>query len=306
MSLTASIPSSSISSAQVNILRLLIYYDIFNYPLTKEEIEIVHDHCGQDLNDLVKKGWIHQFGDFYSTRLDSRQVARRLEGNKKADEIMPKAIERAKFIFQFPFVRGVYISGSLSKGFLAEDGDVDFFIITSQGRLWLARTLLILFKKVFLFNSRKLFCLNYFIDEHHLEIEEKNLFTATELSTLIPICHQGIHSDFEDANNWIGNFYPKSHMRTPLMKNSSNILKRFLEFLLNNGMGEWLDKRFMKITMDHWNNKFREFQPKDFDIAMKSRTYVSKHHPQNFQDKVLQAFHAGVLKFETTHGIDLG
>lgn len=119
MSLTASIPSSSISSAQVNILRLLIYYDIFNYPLTKEEIEIVHDHCGQDLNDLVKKGWIHQFGDFYSTRLDSRQVARRLEGNKKADEIMPKAIERAKFIFQFPFVRGVYISGSLSKGFLA-------------------------------------------------------------------------------------------------------------------------------------------------------------------------------------------
>jgi len=33
--------------------------------------------------------------------------------------------------------------------------------------------------------------MNYFIDEEALEIEEKNIFTATELITLLPACGNG-------------------------------------------------------------------------------------------------------------------
>ena len=93
------------------------------------------------------------------------------------------------------------ISGSLSKGYYDDDGDIDFFIITSPKRLWIARTFLILYKKIFLLNSRKYFCVNYFISSNALEIEEKNIFTATELTTLLPMFGNGsFHKFYEKIN----------------------------------------------------------------------------------------------------------
>ena len=39
------------------------------------------------------------------------------------------------------------------------------------------------------------------------------------------------------------------------------------------------------------------FTEKDFNHALKSRSYISKHHPQNFQKKVLNAFEQKVNEF---------
>src|SRR4029453_8923510 len=90
-------------------------------------------------------------------------------------------------IASFPYVRCVCISGSLSKKYFDDTTDIDFFVITKPGRLWVCRTFLILFKKLFLLNSKKYFCINYFIDSDNLEIPDQNIFTATELTTLIPM-----------------------------------------------------------------------------------------------------------------------
>ncbi|MEZ5195381.1 MAG: hypothetical protein R2764_02960 [Bacteroidales bacterium] len=86
---------------------------------------------------------------------------------------MLKAKRFSTFISNFPYVRGISLSGSLSKGYIGDDPDIDYFIITKENRLWLSCTMLIAFKKIFLFNSCKYFCVNYFIDTNNLEIEEK-------------------------------------------------------------------------------------------------------------------------------------
>ena len=44
---------------------------------------------------------------------------------------------------------------------------------------------------------------NYFVDSQHLEIEEKNIFTATELATLIPACNKEIYNTLIDTNSWM-------------------------------------------------------------------------------------------------------
>ena len=67
-----------------------------------------------------------------------------------AKNIYQKALTVSRLISKFPYVEGVGISGSLSKGYYDDDGDIDFFIITSPKRLWIARTFLILYKKLFL------------------------------------------------------------------------------------------------------------------------------------------------------------
>jgi hypothetical protein len=81
----------------------------------------------------------------------------------------------------------VIISGSMSKGCLAEDGDIDYFIITRAGRLWIARTLAgRCTRKLVLFNSHRDFCVNYFIDDGTPCHRGSQPFTATEVLTLLP------------------------------------------------------------------------------------------------------------------------
>ena len=107
----------------------------------------------------------------------------------------------AHIIKRFPFVRGIFISGSLAKWNVSTQTDIDFFIITKRGRLWLTRSALIAFKKFFLLNSKKFFCLNYFITDDHLEIEDRNIFTAIEIASVKPIFNLELYLKFLEANS---------------------------------------------------------------------------------------------------------
>src|SRR6202022_4223033 len=93
--------------------------------------------------------------------------------------------------------------------------DIDFFIITKANRLWIARTLMHLFKKLtFLTGHQGWYCMNYYVDEEALQIEEKNIFTATELITLLPVCGNGTMEEFFRANNWASSYFPNYAIRT--------------------------------------------------------------------------------------------
>ncbi len=299
-------PPTSLNSSEKNVLKTLAYFDVFSYPLTSEELKIFfggnenpNGNIDEALESLKEKELVFQNQKFYQLDNSFEQIERRLKGNKLAESYLAKAKKISVFIGNFPFVRGVYISGSLSKGYMGEDADIDYFIVTKPGRLWLARTMLVMFKKLFLLNSRKYFCVNYFVDENHLEIEEKNLFTATELVTLIPTYNSQIFEELKKQNPWVKQYYPNhpwnNQINVPLGKGS--LVKKFLEFLLSGKLGEYLDKKSMMKTLTFWKNKFSYFTEKDFNNALKSRSYISKHHPQNFQKKVLNAFEQKVNEF---------
>jgi hypothetical protein len=187
----------------------------------------------------------------------------------------------------------------MSKGYMDQDADLDFFIITKSERLWIARTFLILYKKVFLLNSRKYFCINYLIDTEHLEIEEQNQFTATEVVTLINVYGQKEFDAFVESNDWAYKFYPNSEPQKLSGKNGQTLLKKFNEWTMNGWLGAKLDSRFMKTTLNRWEKKFgTSMAEKDFELAFKTRTYVSKHHPGNFQRMVLEKSAENLKKVE--------
>lgn len=272
---------------------------MFSYPLNPREIFNSLDRNSTNVNevqsaltDLVAGGRLAYHKNFYGFGSIEENVTRRLEGNRLAIEAMPKARKWSRFISGFPYVRGVFLSGSISKNFMEEDGDIDYFVVTKPGRLWLSRTLLVLYKKLFLLNSHKYFCVNYFIDTEHLEIEEQNLFTATELVTLIPICGADNYVLFMDKNNWVRKHFPNfpAYETASILKVKNGPFKRIVEFCFNNPLGGIVDRFCMKMTVGFWKRKFNDFEKDRFDIALKSRSYVSKHHPNNYQQKVLTAF----------------
>ncbi|MBC8172449.1 MAG: hypothetical protein H7X71_00970, partial [Chitinophagales bacterium] len=190
---------------QAGVLRSLIYFDLFKYPLTIQEII---KYAPVKLNGLspvetalasLEESFIVlRFGEFYTLRNENTLIDRRKRGNRMAADIFTKAVERSKFIYKFPFVRSVNISGSLSKNYFDEHADFDFFIITSPNRIWLCRTILALYKKIFLLNARKYFCINYFIDTEDLSIPDKNIFAATEVITLKNMAGREVYTAFMD------------------------------------------------------------------------------------------------------------
>ena len=297
----------------MTLLKPILYFSLFKYPLTEEEIFIFSkaeskEQIKLDLIELVNDDIIYKIDDFYLTENNETLIKRRLEGNKMAKNIYQKALTVSRLISKFPYVEGVGISGSLSKGYYDDDGDIDFFIITSPKRLWIARTFLILYKKIFLLNSRKYFCVNYFISSNALEIEEKNIFTATELTTLLPMFGNGSFHKFYEKNKWVENYLPNKGVTDGLSKLTrvnKPLLTKITEYFLDSKIGDLLDSIFLRLTYKKWKIKFNHLEERQFNVAMKSTKNISKHHPLNFQRKVIDRLNSRYDELRKNHNIHI-
>ena len=128
------------------ILKTLTYFSIFEYPLTKEELKRFLSPAADPgsfdnaLARLTEEKIIFKIEDLYLLQDNRELVKRRRDGNLRAERLLVKAMKIGKFLSRFPYVRGIAISGSLSKRYAGEKADIDFFIITKANRLWIART----------------------------------------------------------------------------------------------------------------------------------------------------------------------
>jgi hypothetical protein len=282
-----------------HILKTMLYFDIFDYPLKSEEVfkylqtnSVTEEHIQASLHLMAEKKILFQHDQYYSMHDELKNIDRRRRGNQEALKLMPLARKRASLISRFPFVRAVMASGSLSKDYMDEKSDLDFFIVTAPDRLWIARTLLVLYKRIFLFNSHKFFCVNYFIDELHLEIEERNLFTATELATLVPLYNPGLYQRMIQKNSWLKKVFPNYRPRdvAALADNPDGRLKKVSEKILT-PFASYLEKLFMKVSLNRFKRIYgKKYSEEDFLIAFKTKTYTSKNHPKNYQGKIMTLY----------------
>lgn len=287
-------------SLRSSIIETLRYFHVFRHPLYANEIrKFLNSSINDDillfhLNAMVREGEIFYSHSMYALENSSQIFLKRLVGADIANEKIKGAYKSAKIIASFPFVKCVCISGSLSKGYADENSDMDFFIVTAYQRLWICRTLLHLFKKLtFLVNSQHSFCMNYFIDEGALTLEEQNIFTATELATLIPAYNVEKYNQLMQGNkSWVSNIFPNLKIDNQPKHEVKAIssIKTMSEWVLNKLAPQKTNNFLMNLTDKLWRYKWekRNYPMEDYDIAMKTKWYVSKNHPLNYQKKVLE------------------
>lgn len=219
---------------------------------------------------------------------------RRRKGNLKAKKLLYTAEKVAGLLSYFPFVRGVAISGSLSKNFADEQSDIDLFIITTKNRLWLARTFMHGFKKLtFLFNKQHFFCMNYYIDESMLEIKEQNIYTATEVVTLLPLRGITAFQNFYVHNDWSKSYLPNHSLKVTYTKEIHHpFFKKVIEAIFDNPIGSWLDRLLMYITAKRWAQKTKmgKLNNRGIVMSMEADRHYAKPNPQNFQKKLLDLY----------------
>jgi hypothetical protein len=293
----------------------LAYFDIFHYPLLNKELLLFHgEACTQlmleeALTSLLHDNSIFYIDGFYSLHNDITLATKRRKANKLAAEQMVTAYKAANIIARFPYVKGLAVSGSLSKNYGSEKTDIDFFIITAANRLWIARTIMHLYKKfTFLTGRHNWFCMNYYVDEAVPEIEEKNIFTAIEIITLLPMHGRSVMDNFMRSNRWTKAYFPlyTATDKTPEIK--KGFLVRLTEKIFNNSFGDYIDNQLMRITDRRWKRKVvrKMKNEKGNALGMRVSKHCSKPDPKNFQDKVIREYQSkldGLLQPKTVMNV---
>jgi len=305
----------SLTKTQIEIIKAVLYFDVFKYPLTKDElfensaISVSKEQFREELRDLVTSNVLKQDGEFIlSLERTKTDLSKRLIGNEGAKKIMPKAIKYSRKIASFPFVEGVCLSGGLSKNYFDEKGDIDFFIITKPNRLWICRTLLIATYKLLPKRLKKYWCTNYFISSDNLSIPDINVFTGTELAYLLPTVNYPVYKKIVEQNKWYQENYPNKHpaSRDTCMDPRTTVLKSVLEKLMAGPLGNWLDNKLLAFTLKRWRKKYPEMNDEDFELQFRSRKDVCKRHTHGFQNKVLTLWQLKTQEFEQQFNAKLG
>jgi hypothetical protein len=267
----------------------LLAEEVCHFNTCKADLPEVYDA----LSALVTKGKVFTDGLYYQPADNKDWVKERLEGRQRAEDLIKKTPAYIRRISSFPFIRGIGISGSLSKFYATEQADVDYFIITQKDRLWISRTLLHLFKKLtFITGHQHYYCMNYFVDESALEINNRNLYAAIETVTIIPVYGLETIKHFRKANEWIRDYlpnHPNKLITEYLVPEKKESFKALTESLLNSLTPKKLNKLFMRLTDRKWRRKWKGhgYSEEDYKRAFHTTISVSKNHPADFEKKVM-------------------
>jgi hypothetical protein len=252
------------------ILRTLCYSDIFEYPLTKNELwnyllvdsdriykkEEIFETVSKLKNICIKKNYIV----FYKREeiIEKRERREKISKNKiKSAKVI------ARMLGVIPTVLLIGVTGSLAIKNAEENDDIDFFIITKKNCVWITR-LCILFLLQLIRKRRgrnakvtkNTICVNFLLDQEHLSLakEDQNIYSAHEVIQMRPLfMKENIYASFLKANSWVNTYLPHAFLKLfPHKQKDSIITKSNMLSLLENParvIQLWYMGKYRKTTM---------------------------------------------------------
>ncbi len=282
------------------ILKTILYFDVFDYPLTEEqllfylmEVKTSRKALRQSLQTAAMTALLEARGSYWFVRGRGSLVTARSRMEQQASALWTMAARSAARIRHLPFVRGIYLSGDLSKGVAGHDSDIDFFIITAGRRVWVCKVALAIFRRIPGFNPRKLLCFNYLLSEDHLELEDKTLYTAAEVTGLAPLYGLQLFQRFMQKNRWVAVFFPNYYLApnpNHCIFHGASGLQKVLEWPLKNILIDGLEALLPKIWKTVWGWRYRKDTPTRDALLRGICERYSKSHGYPTEGEVLEAY----------------
>jgi hypothetical protein len=249
---------NNLSAIESAILQTITYVDVFDYPLTPTEVHrylIGIPTSAEEVTHILSNGRLvpHRLNrhDGYFTlsgRSTIVETRRRREAVSK--KMWPVAWRYGRLLAAMPFVRMVAITGSLAVNNVEPPADIDYLVVTEHGRLWSCRAWTILLVRLAARRDIHL-CPNYFLSERHLRFEEQNLYTAHELTQMVPIAGLAVYRRMRQLNAWTADLLPNANgIPQPVTAHPPNsakaTLRRFpttlAEGVLRTPPGSWIER----------------------------------------------------------------
>ena len=245
------LPSYTKCMLNIAILNTLRYFDLFDYPLTMNEVwqflflpcTFANEQSGggwpngqgmsleqvaNELESLCHDGTLSLVRGFYCLNGREQNIETREARHHLSIDKMRLARSEAQRLMCIPDVLGVAVSNSLSLRNSRQSGDIDFFVITKDNAVWQTRGVAASYAAVFdkrphlNFKENKL-CLCLFAAEHALDLEEYLLPEENNIpdvvriywmATLKPLVgEEAVWQKFYRANQWMNKFLPNLQFR---------------------------------------------------------------------------------------------
>jgi hypothetical protein len=259
LNLTQPLSSVHFVSIERAVLETLAYSDIFDYPLRIEELHHFLP-LSVDLSDLQsilnrRNDRIGKCEGYYFLAGREELVSLRKRREINSLPAFRRAVQIGRILGLLPFIRMVGLTGSLAHLNCDSNADIDYLIVASHGRVWMARAFALIFGRLTSVFSSTL-CPNLIISEQVLEWQQQDIYSARELCQLIPITGMDVYLLLRHVNTWTNNFLPNASNAPDLSpKGSSNrsLTQKLGEYLLGGLFGDGLEvwemdrkiKRFM-------------------------------------------------------------
>lgn len=307
-----------------SILATIIYYDIFDFPLTLLEISkylisqkrfhLINDSPHINLSDirdeidkLVSAGFIGHKNGFYFLSGREGLYDLRMKRDKIASQKWKKFLKIIKFLSLAPYLRGVFASGSMAINNTDDKSDFDVMIITKFRRLYTCRFFLWLISSILGARRKKnekvapnKLCFNHYITDDSLYIPHISIFNAQTYINLKPVMIDNELIDrFYLSNQWLDdfiyNFQPqKEFVRRSVIPNRFfKILAKAGEIILNSFIGNWLE-----LALKRYQQSLIIKNPATYEAG--GRVIFSdtelEFHPHSFEKVVIEKYKKGLRK----------
>lgn len=276
------------------ILKVLLYADIFDYPLSAEEI---HQYLNiptrleqvqQALDEAVRRGDIVQTGPFYSLPQRGNLAEVRIRRSEIARRMWRRARQYAHLMVSLPFVEMVAVTGALSVDNVEADADMDFMLVCAPGQVWLVRALTGIMRRMARAVGDRL-CPNYILASNALELDQRNLYAARELFQMVPLYGVEVYRRLIAANTWAFNYLPNVTMLPPNnghhpLRGPIRPLRRSLEF----GLGGWLGRKLHEAEWQRWRRMAARHEHVGPEVVLAPDRF--KMHDLSHGERILAAY----------------
>jgi hypothetical protein len=262
---SATSTSEPLSPLERAVLATVLYGDLFDHPLTVDEIHryLVGVACPdrRELERAVEAldgRYLGSGEGFVFWRGREAMIEVRRRRTRLAAERWPPARRFARWLGWVPFLRMVAVCGSQAVDNGDDDGDVDLFLITEPGRLWLVQSMTMVLRRF----GRLLgidVCPNYLLTTGALEIEERSLYAAREAAQAVPLWGLSAYARFREANRWIDGFLPQLAIgQRPVPEpRPRHLLTALLERLLGGRAGDLADRAVHRVLLAYYRWRLR-------------------------------------------------
>jgi len=286
-----------LSFLELFIINTITYFDIFDYPLTLNEIYqylytggmlggdySINEIKEELINNPKLQKVITTSGGFYFVKGRQEIIKIRLERYRLAEKkfsLVLKAVNLIKFI---PFIKLVSVCNNLAGFNAKKESDIDLFIIVKEGRLWLTRLVLVFLIAVLGLRPPKekvqdKLCLSFYVTNNNLDLSQikiatDDIYLTYWLATLFPVYQrEDYYNKLMQTNSWLSKYLPEYERKKISLRYKiedtrfSKWVYQTKEKFLSGIWGDWFEGWTKSIQL-------KKISQKKKDIAVSNKNWV--------------------------------
>lgn len=302
----------NIKTIREAVTRTMIFFDIFDFPMTIDEIShyllgIKTDRPHLKLY-LEQSNLIDHSHGYYFLKNRAELVERRNMNLSVTDKLWRRVYKFLGLFSAIPFIKMIAICNTLAYNNPTAESDIDLFVVTKKDRLFTSRAILSILTHLLGIrrHGKKIagrFCLSFFSAENVMNLEglclkPYDIYAAYWTMSLAPVYGSETYAKFVTENAWLKRYFPdgivprSEFLRQPGLISSA--IKYLLEKLLSGNFGDKIERFFGKYMVNRAEKKASKLPDRRGTIISKD---MLKFHDHDIREIIREMWEARIRKF---------